>query len=162
MSRIDTERFRGDCLAGLGFPDKGTVLIDREMKPELFDIVYCDCSLGGSVHGYLKQFIDDRPQHEAVRTRYRKDGRGDWQFHPAAIWGVVLEARNEDGEVVYTRPERREVRKVVLCKDCINHYYDVDCGGRCKLGIGDSLLDEDFCSRGERRPAVEARRRAIK
>ena len=41
-----------------------------------------------------------------------------------------------------------DVRPVVRCKNCIHHYYAVDCAGMCRLGIGNSLLDDDFCSRG--------------
>lgn len=45
--------------------------------------------------------------------------------------------------------ESANVEPIVRCKDCAHHYYAVDCAGRCRLGIGDALLDEDYCSRAE-------------
>ncbi len=50
-----------------------------------------------------------------------------------------------------------DVRPVVRCKDCAYHYYAVDCAGMCKLGIGNALLDDDFCSRGIRKCGADMR-----
>ena len=48
-----------------------------------------------------------------------------------------------------------DVRPVVRCKDCVYHYYAVDCAGMCELGIGSALLDDDFCSRGTRKSGAK-------
>ena len=48
--------------------------------------------------------------------------------------------------------------EVVRCKDCVYHYYAVDCAGMCKLGIGNALLDNDFCSRGIRNCGADMRK----
>lgn len=42
-----------------------------------------------------------------------------------------------------------DVVEVVRCKDCAFHYYAADRAGRCELGIGDALLDDDYCSRAQ-------------
>lgn len=122
MEKKETIRFYGDCLTALGIPDKGTAVIDREIEPEVFDIVFCDSSLGGALGGYLKQIIDTRKGHEIVGTKYA-DAQKNWIFHPAAIWGVVVEAKDVDGKTVYRRPEHREVREEIYARP-VKFYND--------------------------------------
>lgn len=97
---IVEEHFSGECLEGFGFPSKGIAVIDKKMKPCVFDIVYCnDCAC--SVSGYLKQIVrtGEKP---IVRTCY-KDSAKDFMFFAAEIYGVVICVMDENRNVVWER-----------------------------------------------------------
>lgn len=110
---ITEQHFSGDCLVGLGIPSRGIAVIDRKMKPCVFDIVHCNDSACGC-GGYLKQIVrtGDRP---LVQTCY-KDPERDFLFFAREIYGVVIRVLDEDGDVVWERPKAVEyepLRKAV-------------------------------------------------
>lgn len=72
-----------------------------------------------------------------------------------AEWGNKRFTPDDVEEILQSIPAA-DVVEVVRCKECVHHYYAVDCAGRCKLRIGDALLDEDYCSRAEAALAKEA------
>lgn len=92
----------GDCLEGVGIPNGGIAVVDRDEKPNVFDVVWCDIALGG-ISGCLKQIIQtgDRP---IVHTVY-KDHDRDFAFCSPKIFGVVLKVMDYDRNVVWERPE---------------------------------------------------------
>lgn len=94
------ERFVGDCLEGIGFPSKGKVYYDTDVQPEIDDIVVCDSVFGGIIP-QMKQVIMTGSR-TAVCTRY-KDRKKDYSFVTPEVYGVVLYARNEIGDIVYRR-----------------------------------------------------------
>lgn len=99
----------GDCLEGLGIPNGGIAVVDRDEKPNVFDVVWCDIALGG-ISGCLKQIIQtgDRP---IVHTVY-KDHHRDFAFCSPKIFGVVLKVMDYDRNVVWERPEPVEYAPV--------------------------------------------------
>lgn len=99
----------GDCLEGLGIPNGGIAVVDRNVKPNVFDVVWCDIALGG-ISGCLKQIIQtgDRP---IVHTVY-KDHDRDFAFCSPKIFGVVLKVMDYDRNVVWERPEPIEYAPV--------------------------------------------------
>ena len=92
----------GDCLEGIGIPNGGIAVVDRDEKPNVFDVVWCDIALGG-ISGCLKQIIQtgDKP---IVRTVY-KDRERDFAFCSPKIFGVVLKVMDYDRNVVWERSE---------------------------------------------------------
>lgn len=99
-NHIVEEHFSGECLEGIGFPTKGIAVIDKKMKPCVFDIVYCnDCA--GSVSGYLKQIVRTGKK-PIVRTCY-KDSEKDFMFFAAEIYGTVIRVMDESRNVVWER-----------------------------------------------------------
>lgn len=78
---------------------------------------------------------------------------GEWVFLTREEAEAAIKA--DDIPVVFKEDieaiPAADVAPVVRCKDCVYHYYAVDCAGMCKLGIGNALLDDDFCSRGIRK-----------
>ena len=99
----------GDCLEGVGIPNGGIAVVDRDVKPNVFDVVWCDVALGG-ISGCLKQIIKtgDRP---IVQTVY-KDHDRDFAFCSPEIFGVVLKVMDYDRNVVWERPEPVEYAPV--------------------------------------------------
>lgn len=99
----------GDCLEGVGIPNGGIAVVDRDVKPNVFDVVWCDIALGG-ISGCLKQIIQtgDRP---IVHTVY-KDHDRDFAFCSPKIFGVVLKVMDYDRNVVWERPEPVEYAPV--------------------------------------------------
>lgn len=99
----------GDCLEGLGIPNGGIAVVDRDEKPNVFDVVWCDIALGG-ISGCLKQIIQtgDKP---IVHTVY-KDRDRDFAFCSPKIFGVVLKVMDYDRNVVWERPEPVEYAPV--------------------------------------------------
>ena len=106
---IEEKRFIGDCLEGLGIPNGGIAVVDRDEKPNVFDVVWCDIALGG-ISGCLKQIIQtgDKP---IVHTVY-KDRDRDFAFCSPKIFGVVLKVMDYDRNVVWERPEPVEYAPV--------------------------------------------------
>lgn len=99
----------GACLEGLGIPNGGIAVVDRDEKPNVFDVVWCDIALGG-ISGCLKQIIQtgDKP---IVHTVY-KDRERDFAFCSPKIFGVVLKVMDYDRNVVWERPEPVEYAPV--------------------------------------------------
>ena len=95
-------RIIGDCLEGVGIPNGGIAVVDRDVKPNVFDVVWCDIALGG-ISGCLKQIIQtgDRP---IVQTVY-KDHDRDFAFCSPKIFGVVLKVMDYDRNIVWERPK---------------------------------------------------------
>lgn len=123
----------GDCLEGIGIPNGGIAVVDRDVKPNVFDVVWCDIALGG-ISGCLKQIIQtgDRP---IVHTVY-KDHDRDFAFYSPKIFGVVLKVMDYDRNVVWERPEPVEyapvkhgrwVRyyddKYIMCSSCEESFW---------------------------------------
>lgn len=102
-------RIIGDCLEGIGIPNGGIAVVDRDEKPNVFDVVWCDIALGG-ITGCLKQIIQtgDKP---IVHTVY-KDHDRDFAFCSPKIFGVVLKVMDYDRNVVWERPEPVEYAPV--------------------------------------------------
>ena len=46
----------GDCLEAIGIPDGGYAIVDRDAKPRIFDVVWCNNELC-AVNGFLKQIL---------------------------------------------------------------------------------------------------------
>lgn len=105
--RTETVRIHGNCLENLGIPDKGWVVIDREATPQVFDLVWCSGVVGGEIGGFLKEMLRDgsRP---IVGTNY-KDGKKNYCFSPAEIYGVALRVMDEKRIVVWERPWPPEI-----------------------------------------------------
>lgn len=102
---IAEEHFRGECLEGIGFPEKGIAVIDKKLKPCVFDIVHCnDCA--GSVCGYLKQIVRTG-ENPIVRTCY-KDSAKDFLFFANEIYGTVICVLDENRNVVWERQKKYE------------------------------------------------------
>ena len=101
----------GDCLEGIGIPNGGIAVIDRAVKPNVFDVVWCDTALG-SISGCLKQIIQTGSK-PIVRTVY-KDSKKDknYAFCSPKIFGVVLKVMDYDRNVVWERPEPVEYAPV--------------------------------------------------
>ena len=95
-------QFIGNCLGGMGIPDRGSMIIDTEETPNIFDLVHCD-SPTGTITGYIKQIVQTG-KHPIVRTRYvNKDE--DYLFYSPSIYGVVLKVLDSERKVVWERPE---------------------------------------------------------
>lgn len=143
----------GDCLEGLGIPNGGIAVVDRDEKPNVFDVVWCDIALGG-ISGCLKQIIQtgDKP---IVHTVY-KDLDRDFAFCSPKIFGVVLKVMDYDRNVVWERPEPVEYAPVkhgrwetylygkeLMCSVCKATFWDENgdggsnycpnCGGKMDL-----------------------------
>lgn len=99
---LEERYFSGDCLEAVGFPPKGIAVIDKKMKPCVFDIVHCNDSACG-ICGYLKQIVrtGDKP---LVMTCY-KDSERNFLFFAKEIYGVVIRVLDEHGNVVWERPK---------------------------------------------------------
>jgi len=103
MSRLQTIRFTGDCLAGRGVPDAGTVLYDRDLTPRVLDLVICEDPLS-SLHPYLKLLLSTGPD-KIVTTCYL-DRLQNFAFRTPGITGVVVEIRDKEGRLAYRRRGR--------------------------------------------------------
>ena len=153
---ITEQKIRGNCLEGIGIPVEGIAVIDTELNPEVFDVVWCDGVLAGSIGGFLKQIIKTG-KHSVVHTCY-KNGTKDYACHPAQIYGVVLRVMDEKRNTVWERQPVTDVVEVVhskweinsdgyypFCKHC-NHEpkngvmsnYCPDCGAKMD-GKGSAL-----------------------
>ena len=139
----------GDCLEGIGVPNGGYAIVDRDAKPRIFDVVWCNNDLC-TVNGYLKQIVQTGP-HPIVRTRYL-DRSKDYLFSMKECYGVVLQIMNEDREVVWERPE-----PVVLvpamkasevngcCTNCGAKAEVESIGFDCAGGIRINYKHRNFC-----------------
>lgn len=150
--RYETRDFYGDCLGGIGFPvHGGKALIDTEAEPQVFDVVWCSNAITGSVTGCFKQIIKTG-EHPVVHTQY-ENGKRNYAFNPEEIYGVVIKAMDEQGNVVWERPEPVEVRQVVLCKNCKylvkEDEHELWCNGFCQPAR--LVAPDDYCSRGKRK-----------
>lgn len=134
---IHEEHFAGNCLGALGIPDHGTVTIDFDATPRVFDIVFCD-SPEGSIHGFMKQLLRTG-DHPLVGTCYEKPER-NFLFTPACIMGVALEFRDVNGKVVWKRPEPTKGDKIRAMKneelaDELRHFVcPTRFGGQARCG----------------------------
>lgn len=99
--KLEEHAYSGNCLEAIGIPNRGIAIIDRDMKPEVFDVVWCDDTLG-SMGGFIKEIVRTG-KNPVVRTRY-KDPTLNFQFFPPAIFGVVLKVMDVDRNVVWERP----------------------------------------------------------
>lgn len=106
---ICEENIYGSCLEGIGIPDGGIAVIDRDMQPNIFDVVYCNNPVG-AISGFLKQIVQTG-KNAIVRTRYLDDSK-NFMFFAPEIYGVVLEVLDFDRNVVWRRPEPVEYTKV--------------------------------------------------
>lgn len=100
--KIEEVVYSGDCLEALGIPPRGVAVVDRDLKPEVFDLVWCDGCFGGELGGFLKQVIQNS-KTPVVRTRY-KNGDLDYSFYPKKIFATVLKIMDIDKNVVWERP----------------------------------------------------------
>ena len=107
--KIEEIHITGDCLEAVGIPDGGYALVDRDAKPCVFDIVWCNNELC-SVRGYLKQIVQTGP-NAIVRTRYR-DKSKDYLFSVKEMYGVVLQVMDENRKVVWKRPKIAEYERL--------------------------------------------------
>ena len=134
-------RFGGECLEAIGFPISGKALVDYNAVPRIFDVVLCTNAAGAV---YLKEIVDTGNQalgrRPFVHTRY-KDHKKNFAFWPVEIIGVVLEAKNDDGVVVWRRPSETDAVVVTRCVNCV---YSNDCVER-----GWYMGDDGFCSKGK-------------
>lgn len=118
---IVEERFCGECLGGIGFPGKGIAIIDKNLKPCVFDIVYCnDCAC--SVSGYLKQIVrtGEKP---IVRTCY-KDSEKDFMFFANEIYGTVICVLDENRNVVWERQKPVEYEPLKKAIKMLEEEYE--------------------------------------
>lgn len=119
--RIVESHFCGDCLEGIGFPTKGIAVIDKEMKPCVFDVVFCnDCAC--SVGGYLKQIVrtGNKP---IVRTCY-KDSTKDFMFFANEIYGVVICVLDENRNVGWERQKPVEYAQLEKAIKMLESEYE--------------------------------------
>lgn len=95
--------YSGNCLEALGIPLRGIAVVDRDIKPEVFDLVWCDGCFGGELGGFLKQVIQNGST-PVVRTRYKDDSL-NYSFYPKKIFATVLKLMDIDRNVVWERPK---------------------------------------------------------
>lgn len=133
----------GDCLMGIGIPDGGIAIIDRDLKPNVFDVVWCMNPMA-SINGYLKQIVQTGDK-AIVHTCYI-DKSKDYQFYAPEILGVVLKVMDYDRNVVWERPEPVEYAPVV------HGHWSLRCDSRRDYSTDE--WDEDFyleCSECKRK-----------
>ena len=116
MARTGTEkvRFVGDCLEGIGFPNGGVALVDYDAQPMVFDVVMCETTAGSIAPAFkqvLKVVNEGSGMKHIVHTCYA-DRERNFMFWTPHIFGVVLSAENEDGVIVWERPEHAELMEV--------------------------------------------------
>jgi len=99
--RIETQRFRGDCLENAGFPVSGRATIDRNAPIRIGDIVWCTRHCG-TINTYLKKVRRIDADAVTVGTCYADPSR-DFDFTAAEIFGVVLRATDDGGVVRWER-----------------------------------------------------------
>lgn len=104
--KLEEHAIVGDCLEAIGIPSKGVAVIDRDMKPAVFDVVWCSGCIGGELGGFLKQIIDTS-SHPVVHTCY-KDPAKNYAFYAKEIYGTVIKVMDADRNVVWERPEPAE------------------------------------------------------
>lgn len=130
-------RIIGACLERIGIPNGGIAVIDREAKPNVFDVVWCDTACS-SIGGCLKQLIQtgNKP---IVHTAYI-DRSKDYAFYTPKIFGVVLKVMDYDRNVVWERPEPIEYAPV-------RHGRWIDCsnGWMCSFCEKDNTHDKPYC-----------------
>lgn len=130
----------GDCLMGIGIPDGGIAIIDRDLKPNVFDVVWCMNPMA-TINGYLKQIVQTGDK-AIVHTCYT-DKSKDYQFYAPEILGVVLKVMDYDRNVVWERPEPVEYAPVVHAQ-WVKHWCDNNMLGHeyeeCS-NCGASMLD---------------------
>lgn len=102
---IQEKAICGDCLTGIGIPDGGIAVIDRNMEPNVFDVVWCT-NPTASISGYLKQIVQTGAK-PIVRTCYI-DKAKDYMFYAPEILGVVLRVMDHNRNVVWERPSPAE------------------------------------------------------
>lgn len=90
-------KFYGDCLEGIGIPDKGIAIIDTGAKPKVGDIVWCN-RMTGAINTYLKQVVEVGDA-VIVSTRF-KESEKDFQFPAAEFLGVVKTILDRDRNVI--------------------------------------------------------------
>lgn len=91
----------GDCLEGAGIPNRGRAVINRAIKPEIGDIVWCDNQFG-TVNGYIKQVKFFDGEKMVVGTNYT-DKSKDYEFYCHAFYGVVEMVFDVLGNLCYRR-----------------------------------------------------------
>ena len=148
--RIKEIHICGDCLEGIGVPNGGYAIVDRDAKPRIFDVVWCNNELC-TVNGFLKQIVQTGP-HPIVRTRYL-DRSKDYLFSMKAFYGVVLQIMNEDREVVWERPEpvvlvpaRKASEVDGRCTNCGCKAEVESFGFNCTGGVRVNYKPRNFCS----------------
>lgn len=102
---IQEKAICGDCLMGIGIPDGGIAVIDRNMEPNVFDVVWCT-NPTASISGYLKQIVQTGAK-PIVQTCYI-DKAKDYMFYAPEILGVVLKVMDHNRNVVWERPSPTE------------------------------------------------------
>ena len=113
--RIEEHACGGNCLEAIGIPDKGIAVIDRDMKPNVFDVVWCSGCVGGEIGGFLKEIIDTG-HSPVVHTRY-KDSTKNYAFFPKEIYGVVLKVMDRERNVVWERPKPTNADRIRAMTD---------------------------------------------
>ena len=104
--RIERLQFYGNCLGGIGFPVNGGIaVIDLDEKPRVLDVVFCSGPLDGGVNGFLKQVLQAGPKKPIVATCYARGTGTNYIFAPESIYGVVLRAEDEAGNVIWERSQ---------------------------------------------------------
>ena len=114
--RTGTEkvRFVGDCLEAIGIPNGGIALVDYDAQPMVFDVVMCETTAGGIAPVFkrlLKVVNEGTGMNHIVCTRYA-DRERDYMFWTPHIFGVVLSVEDEEGTIVWERPEHPEMMEV--------------------------------------------------
>ena len=128
--RIEEHACGGDCLEAIGIPNKGIAVIDRDMKPNVFDVVWCSGCVGGEIGGFLKQIIRTG-KSPVVRTRY-KDGKRNYAFFPVELFGVVLRVMDIDRNVVWERPKPTNADRIRAMTDEELAEFLIDKDWMCK------------------------------
>ena len=118
---IQTIRYKGDCLEAIGVPASGTAIVDRDVEAIPGDVVWCDSAEAGSISGFLKQLVRNGKK-ALVRTMYL-NGKQNYMFYTAQVFGVVLKICNEDGEVVWRRQDEHQNERILdgqlLAEGCL-------------------------------------------
>ena len=93
----------GNCLEELGVPDRGKILVNRNIKPRVGDLVWCNNSLC-NINGFVKQVKEYDGDTMIVQTRY-KDKTKDFEFYVCEFYGVVEMVFDVIGDLRYRRSE---------------------------------------------------------
>ena len=99
-NRFGSHKYHGECLEGMGLPCTGVFTEDKYCIPQVGDIVHCTRT-EGAVVSYIKKVISVG-EDIVVGTQYKESDR-DFSFVAAELLGVVIEVRNCDNHLVWSR-----------------------------------------------------------
>lgn len=96
----------GNCLEEVGVPSKGRAVINRTIKPQIGDLVWCNNAYC-TIHGFIKQVQSFEGDEMVVSTRY-VDHSKDFSFYCSEFYGVVEMVFDMMGNLCYRREQNND------------------------------------------------------